>query len=203
MESASVVSVYKPSQVLSLLLSILWCVLTGRISASTSFSPSYLYTDLSWSSIHSHPQWGPGRGRKPPRRPHVSVRSAQREGVEGWGASSQSSESTWAWPRPSVCSHMASWSGSSKAWLNMTCCGWQSLLEQRHFCAGRAGRKPWKYSGFPHLNLHPSPGSCKQLHATCCYMLLSVATCCYSTSSLLLSPGRFYRCRFQSLLYKN
>lgn len=161
MELVSGVFVYKPSQVLSLLLSILWCVLTGKISANTSFSPWYLYTDLSWSSIHSHPQWGPGRGRKTPRGP-MSVWGLHRG--RGWSGEVLPANHQRA-HGPGHAPHFAlTW----PAGVNPARPGWTW-----HAVAGRVY---WNsVSRRKTLETQPisSPGPCKQLHAATVLLLWS------------------------------
>lgn len=182
MELVSGVFVYKPSQVLSLLLSILWCVLTGKISANTWFSPWYLYTDLSWSSIHSHPQWGPGRGRKTPRGP-MSVWGLHRG--RGWSGEVLPANHQRA-HGPGHAPHFAlTW----PAGVNPARPGWTW-----HAVAGRvywnsvSRRKTLETQ--PISSPEPAPFT----------WAVQAATCCDSASSVVLSAERFYRCSFQSHL---
>lgn len=171
----------------------MWCVLTGTISANAPFSPSYLYTDLSWSSIHSHPQWGPGRGRKTPRGP-MSVWGLHRG--RGWSGEVFSANH----PRAHGPGHALQFALTWPAGVNPARPGWawhavagrvywNSVTFVAERAAAAAGGKPWKESISP-----PEPAPFTWAG--------QAATCCYRASPAVPSPEKIYRCSFLSHLWK-
>lgn len=99
-------------------------------------------------------------------------------------------------PRPRPGSHMAGWSESSRAWLNMTGCGWQPGGHRVYWNSvtfvaeqpATVAQKENPGNTVDYLNLHHSPGLCKQLHSATVFPLwfypLGVSTVWVSHSCL-------------------
>lgn len=136
-------------------LSVFWALFLLVFSKHYLYMPLankwsvLLFESLHWSVVGGqdiHTLSEAHRGApKPPRLPSHSDVHAERGGGMVRFSQPIASEHM-AWPRPASGSHMAGWSESSKAWLNM-----KSLLERCHLCGSTAGycsteRKAWKYS---------------------------------------------------------